>query len=246
MKKATFLEFIKKHTSVIEKARWVSDSKNKTLTTNVIADSKNMLVDLTLNNWDGFGDAEIGIGDIPKFNRELSGLVDEDVTAVLNYNDDKTRIVSVNVMDSSSVATITTSDLEMIGASSRLKSNPPISAEIIFDADMKERFLKAKSALPDVKTFTLLMNKKNELEMIIGYSKINSSRYTLKVKTNPGKDTVEGPLHFRSDYFKEALSVNSNAGDSVLYVSNNGLCTISFVEGDFSVKYHFSTTDDQD
>ena len=58
MKKTTLLEFIKKHTSVIEKARWVSDSKKKTLAVNVAADTKNMLVDLTLNNWDGFDDKE--------------------------------------------------------------------------------------------------------------------------------------------------------------------------------------------
>lgn len=246
MKKSTLLEFIKKHTTVIEKVRWTSNSKDKTLKANVVADTKNMLLDLTLKNWDGWGDAEIGIGDMVKFKKELNGIYDDEVTCQLNEDDDKTRVISIDFSDSASVGTFTTSDLDMIGPSSKLKTNPPISAEIVFDTETKERFLKAKSALPDVNTFTVLMNKKDALELVIGYSKINSSRITLKVKTDNGKDKVDEPLHFRADYLSEILSVNSECGDTVLKVSNSGLCTIEFSAGDFESKYYLTSTDDQD
>lgn len=246
MKKTVLLEFIKKHTKFIEKVRWVSNSKTKTLTANVASDTRNMLLDLTLSNWEGFTDAEVGIGDLSKFKRELSGLLDEDVTCSLNYNDDKSRIISVDIMDGSSVATLVTSDLDMIPPPSKLKTNPPTSAEIVFDADMRDRFIKAQSALPDVKTFTVMMNKKGILELVVGYSKINSSRYVLKAKTTNGKDKVDDVLHFRSDYLTEILNVNSECGDSVLNVSDNGLCSISFKNGDFESKYYLTTTDDQD
>lgn len=246
MKKSVLLEFINKHTKEITKARWISNAKDKTLKANVVSDTRNLLIDLTLNNWDGWADAEIGIGDMVKFRKELSGIYDEDVTCLLNQNDDKTRIISVDFTDSGSVGTFTTSDLDMIGPISKLKNSPPVSAEIVFDEEMKSRFLKAKTALPDVNTFTVMMNKKDVLELVVGYSKINSSRFSLKVKTQNGKDKVDEPLHFRADYLAEVLSVNSECGDSVLKVSNNGLCSIEFSAEDFTSKYHLTVTDDQD
>lgn len=240
------MEFIKKHTSEIKKARWLSNAKDKTLKVNVAADTRNLLVDLTLNNWDGWGDAEIGIGDMDKFKKELTGLYDENVTCELEENDDKTRIISVVFLDGTSTGKFTTSDLDMIGPVSKLKNTPPVSAEIIFDEETKGRFLKHKAALPDVDTFTVMMNDKNVLQLVIGYSKINSSRFSIKVKTQNGKDKVDEPLHFRADYLAEILTVNSECGDSVLKVSNSGLCTIEFSAGDFQSKYALTTTDDQD
>lgn len=247
MKKSTLLEFIKKHTTDIDKARWISNSKDKTLKANVVADTKNLLIDLTLKNWEAWGDAEIGVGNIDKFRKELSGMYDEELTCELVYNDDKTRIIRVDFTDTASAGWVTTSDLDMIGPVSKLKNNPPVSAEIIFDTEMKERFLKHKAALPDVKNFTVMMNPKTKLlEIVIGYSTINSSRYSVKVKTQNGKDEVDEPLHFRADYLANVLSVNSECGDTVLKVSNSGLCTIEFSAGDFDSKYYLTTTDDQD
>lgn len=244
MKKSVLLEFIKKHTDVIEKCRWVSDTKTKTLKVGVASDTRNMLCDLTLSNWDGFGDAEIGVGNMPKFKRELTGIAGEDLTSVVNYNDDKSRITNIDFLDGTQVMTVTVSDLDMIADSSRLKKTPDYSAEIVFDKDTIDRFLKSKAALPDVNTFTVMMNKKNELVLVVGYSKINSSRSTIKVKTNPGLDKVSDPLHFRADYLKDILTANSECESSVLKVSDAGLCSISFVSGDFECNYHLQTTDD--
>jgi len=246
MKKNTLLEFIKKHTDTIEKCRWVSNAKNKTLTANVAADTKNLLCDLTLNNWDGFGDAEVGVGNLPKFKRELTGLCGDDITTTLNYNDDNTRIIGIDVMDGRDVFTITTSDLDMIAQSSKLKQTPPINAEIVINDEFKESFLKGKAALPDINTFTVSVNKKGELVVIIGFSKINSSRKIMSVKTVDGKNKVAAPIHFRADYLKDIITSNSECGESALKVSDNGLCSIEFSSGDFVCKYYLTSTEDQD
>jgi hypothetical protein len=247
MKKNILLDFIKKYSlnDTIEKCRWVSNSKDKTLKTSVAADTKNLLVDLTLSNWDGFGDAEVGVGNTSKFKRELGGIYGEDVSFVINYSDDKSRIISIDVMDGESVGTFTTSDLDMIAQSSKMKGVPPFNAEIVFDSELKERFLKAKAALPDVDGFTVMMNKKGVLELVVGFSNINSSKYSLKVKTVGGKDTVDEPLHFNANYMKEILNANSECGDATLSVSDNGLASISFTSNDFNCKY-FLTPIDQD
>jgi hypothetical protein len=243
MKKTLLTDFIDKHTTAIGKARWVSNSTDKTLKSNTASDAKNLLLDLTLKNWDGFGDAELGVGDIPKFKKELTGLVNDDVSCELNYNEDKSRIISVSITSGKSNAIITTSDLDMIPPQSKLKKLPDVSAEVVFDSDLKERFLKAKSALPDVDMFTVMMNKKNVLEIVIGYSNINSSRYNLEVSTQNGKDKVENPLHFRADFLKEILSVNSEYGDVVLSVSDDGLSWISFKNDVFDAVYYLLSSD---
>ncbi len=245
MKKNILLDFIKKYSlgKTIEKCRWISNAKNKTLKTSVSSDAKNLLVDITLSNWEGFGDAEIGIGDTSKFKRELSGILGDDISFVINYNDAKTRIINIDVLDGENVGTFITSDLDTISPSSALKNTPKYDVEIIFDNDLKERFLKAKQALPDVDGFTVLMNKKGVLEMIVGYSNINSSRYSFKVKTNDKKDSVDEPLHFSGTFLQEILSANSECGDSTLFVSNAGIASIEFKTGDFICKYHLTSID---
>jgi hypothetical protein len=248
MKKNVLLEFIKKYSlnETIEKCRWVSNATDKTLKVSVASDTKNLLVDLTLAEWDGFGDAEVGIGNTKKFNRELNGLVGEEIDLVINYNDDNTRIIGIDVMNGKTVGKFTCSDLDMIPQSSKMKTLPPFNAEIIIDSAFKEQFLKAKSALPDVTGFTVMMNKKGVLELIIGYSNINSSRFCMSVKTTPGKDTVSEPIHFNAEYLKEILSSNSECDDTTLYISDDGLASISFTSGNFTAKYFLTPLDDQD
>jgi hypothetical protein len=207
------------------------------------SETKNLLVDVTLANWDGFGDAEVGIGNTEKFQREFSGVYGEDVSFVLNYNDDKTRIINLDVLDGENVTTITVSDLDMIAQSSKMKGLPPFNVEILFDLELKERFLMAKASLPDVDSFTVIMNKKDVLELVVGYSNINSSRSSMKPKTTAGKDKVENPIHFNAKYLKEILSANSECGDAILSVSDKGLASISFVSGDFTSKYYLTPLD---
>ncbi len=245
MKKNILLEFIRKYSlnKTIDKARWISDAKNKTLRTCVASETKNLLVDVTLANWDGFGDAEVGVGNTEKFQKEFSGVYGDDVTFVVNYNEDKTRIINLDVLDGENVTTITVSDLDMIAQSAKMKSLPPFNAEILFDEELKGRFLLAKASLPDVDSFTVMMNKKGVLELVIGYSNINSSRSSMKPKTTPGKDTVEDPIHFNAKYFKEILSANSECGDAVLNVSDKGLASVSFTSGDFTCKYYLTPLD---
>jgi hypothetical protein len=248
MKKNTLMSFIKKYSlnGIIEKCRWVSNATDKTLKVSVASETKNLLVDLTLANWDGFSDAEVGIGNTDKFKRELGGVVGEDVSFVLNYSDDKSAIINIDVMDGNNVTTMTTSDLEMIAKSSKLKTIPPYNAEIVFNEDLKERFLRAKAALPDVNGFTVMMNKKGVLELVVGYSNINSSRFSFAVTTTNGKNSVADKLHFNAVYLKEILSANSECGDSTLFVSDNGLASISFTSGYFTCNYHLTPLDDMD
>lgn len=241
MKKEILLNFIKKHTPYLEKCRWVSSSKTNTLKVSMATEIKDLMVDITLSNWDGLSDVELGIISLPKFERELKGILGDDITLSLNYNDDKTQVVNVEVTDGPSTATIVLSDLDILPQSSNLKKKIIYNAEIVFDEEFITRFQKAKAALPEVDYFTVMMNKKNVLEMVLGYSSINSSRYTLQIKTNPGMNTVSESLTFHAGYLKSILDVNSECVSAVLRVSDMGLCNIEFKSGDLDCKYYLTS-----
>ena len=245
MKKEILSEFIKKYSlnGAIQKCRWLSNAKDKTLTVSVAAETRNLLAFVKLANWDGFGDAEVGVGDTNTFTKMLSGITTDDIALTLNYNTDNTRIINVGVEYDGSSATITTSDLDTIPPSSSLKTLPVFNVEIVVNDDFKQKFLKAKASLPDVNSFTVLMNKKSMLEMIIGYSNINSNRFTLKVDTQNGNNTIDKPMHFDANYLKSILSANSEAGDTTLFISDDGLASISFTSGDFTSTYYLVPLD---
>lgn len=240
MNKSLLQEFIKKYSlnGVIDKCCWISKSKEKTLGVVSLNDSKNLLVVVNMLNWEGFGDAELGIGDTKRVKTLLGGIIKDDITLTLNYSEDKANIINMDIIDDKSMVTVTTCHTTAVPKSSGLKKVPEFNAEIIFDEEFKERFLKAKGALSEIDSFTILMNKKDKLEMIIGYSNNNTDRFTLELKTNDGKDTVSAPITFNANYLKEILNANPETETSTLYVSDDGLASISFKTDNFDCNYY--------
>jgi hypothetical protein len=110
--------------------------------------------------------------------------------------------------------------------------------EIPLDADFISKFVSSKGALADVDTFTLTMNKKGKLEMIIGYSSINSNRIKLAVNAVEGKDTVTKNINFNANHLKEILVANKDCTNAHLKVSEAGLASVEFVCGDITAEYY--------
>ena len=119
----------------------------------------------------------------------------------------------------------------------------PTTWDIILnlDTDFIARFIKAKGALKEVNTFTLLMNKKtNKLELVIGYSKINSNRISLAITPEAGKDTADRAISFSAKYFKEILTANSESTSATLNVSMQGISFIQFSSADYESSYYLT------
>jgi len=238
MKKQTLEKFIKKYSlnGVIDSVKWMVDSDKKILNTKSITEEKNVLLDVTQKNFEAIEEnSEIGVYDTGKLVKMLS-VMDNDVTLNLNKKDNK--ITSLSIMDTNAEAQFITADLNIIPTAPNLKKLPEFNAEIEINSEFVTRFCKAKSALPEVDTFTLLMNKKKKLEMVMGYSKLNSNRITLAVNCLNDKKTVDKNLSFNATYFKEILAVNNDCESAVLKVSNSGLATITFTNDEFESTYY--------
>ena len=131
------------------------------------------------------------------------------------------------------------SDLSVIPAAPKVKEIKSFDVEIPIDAAFVDRFVKAKSALPDIDSFTFLMNKKGDkIELVIGYASINSNRIKVEVAATAGKDKLEKPISFNANYFREILLKNTDSGNTVLKISALGIANISFTSPDFMSNYY--------
>lgn len=239
MKKQTAETFIKKYSlnGLVDSVKWTVNSTKKTLTTNAITEEKNVLIAVEIVNFDAITeDCEIGVFETSRLSKMLSVLSDT-MTLALNKKDNK--ITSVGITDDKeTVVQFITSDLSVIPSSPALKKLPDFTIEVELDVDFVNRFVKAKAALPEVETFTLMMNKKGKLEMVLGHSNLNSNRITLGVSSPAGKNVINRNVSFNAKYFKEILTANSDCPAAVLRISDAGLSTVEFTNADFKSTYY--------
>lgn len=217
---------------------------DKVLTTSVSSDEKNMLGVIRMNDFE-LEDAEVGIHDTALL-KTLLGVVSEDVKIELAKVDDDAKSLKITDKDGSKV-NFTLAELDIIPVAPKLKSTPSdFELEIPLTKEFIARFIKAKAALNDVTSFTILQseNEAKELEtnIIIGYSPtINSNSISLKVTPNAKKNVMAAPMSFSAKYFKEVLSANAEAGESTFFVSDKGLGYVEFGtdKTEFQSKYYF-------
>lgn len=178
---------------------------------------------------------EYGIYDTSQLKKMISVLEDNIDIGVNKIED---RAVSWNVSDGSTDSTILLADLSVIPAAPKIKEIKSYDVEIPMDDNFIDKYIKAKSALPDVETFTLLMNKKEKMEMVIGYSSINTSRIKLDVSPVVGKDKLEKPISFNANYFREIVNKSRGHGGIVFKVAAAGISNIHFKSQDFDATYY--------
>jgi hypothetical protein len=194
-----------------------------------------------LNNFDAFENAELVVPDTKALKAKLGPLSDNITIKLETGSEDaSTRIVSMNIMDSELEQIYKTGDGDHLPSKPKLISIPSYDVEIKLNEEFITRFIKVKSAAPDVSNFTLIMNpKKKKLEMILGYSSNNNTdRSILNLNCVEGKDALQTPTSFSANVLKEILSANSEVKEAVFKVSEQGLAHIEFVSDDFISKYY--------
>lgn len=234
MNKSLLESFIKKYSlcGTIESVKW--EAKEKKLSVDTITEDKTVLVKAELKPFEDFADEEIGVHDTSRL-RALLSTQGEDVSLTLNKTKDK--VTSLTLSGEKVEAQFAAADLDVIPKAPSLKSLPESNCELILDSAFVEKFIKAKSALPEVDTFTLL-TKKDKVYLVLGHSKLNTNRVTLEVAAN---GTVANPISFSAKYFKEILTANADCKASNLKVSDKGLAIAEFENDNFKCSYYMVT-----
>lgn len=231
MNKTRITRFISKYNlaGLVESVSWTTDGQK--LSTRFIADDKTMLGEIILDNFT-FENAELGIYTTSNLNKMLSVLGD-DIDLEVQKVEDKS--IALGLSSDDTKASYQLADLSVIPNVPELKSLPPFDIEIDLDGKFIEKFVKAKNALSDIDTFTVLTEKGN-LNLVIGYSNVNSNRITFKAKEGYGEEVKA--ISFSAKYLKEILSANKEATSAKLLVSTKGLAHIQFIIDDFVCKYY--------
>jgi len=226
MKKTSLEGFISRYNlgGEIESVKIVSDKTG--MSVKFISDDKTLLGTVTSEDAE-FADGEFGVYTTSQL-KNLLGVLDANInvtagSAALEFSDNST---TVNYM---------MADLSVIPAVPDIKQVPDFESEITLSDEFISRFIKSKSALNESDTFTFQC-KGGKGEIILGYSKINSNRISIKVDCTCTKDSV-GPISFSAKYLKEILNANRAPKAANLKIATAGLAQCTFESEGFKSEY---------
>jgi hypothetical protein len=226
MKKSSLEGFISRYTlgGEIESVKIISDKSG--MSVKFISDDKTLLGTVTSEDTE-FADGEFGVYTTSQL-KNLLGVLDANInvtagSAALEFSDNST---TVNYM---------MADLSVIPAVPDIKQIPEFESEITLSDEFIGRFIKSKGALSESDTFTFQC-KGGKGEIILGYSKINSNRISIKVDCTCTKDSV-GPISFSAKYLKEILNANRTPKAATLKIATAGLAHCAFESEGFKSEY---------
>ena len=239
MQKSKLDKFIQKYNlgGNVNSVKWKSSGDS--ISTSFVTPDKSLLGNVKVAKFP-FEDAELGIYQTDQL-KSLINVLGDDVSLDLTKFGDKA--VSLKVKNGSVSIDYVLSDLSVIADAPTMKRLPEFGTEIKLDSNFITTFIKGKSALSDVDMFSVV-NGKNGLEVVIGYSSTNTNRVNIPVDTN--SNDIKEPITFNANLFKEVLVANRDCSSAVLQVSNEGLAKVNFKIDDYDSTYYVVAMQDVD
>ena len=239
MQKSKLDKFIQKYNlgGNVNSVKWKSSSD--TLTTTFVTPDKSLLGTVKADKFQ-FEDAELGVYQTDQL-KSLIGVLGDDISLDLSKFGDKA--VSLKVKNGPVSVDYVLSDLSVIADPPALKRLPEFGTQIKLDNNFINTFIKGKSALSDVDTFTIIKTN-NGCEVVIGYSSTNTNRVNIPVECT--SCDVTDPITFNANLFKEVLVANRECSSAVLEVSNEGLAKVNFKIDDYDSTYYVVAMQDVD
>ena len=239
MQKSKLDKFISKYNlgGNVNSVKWKSSGDS--LSTSFVTPDISLLGNVKVDKF-SFESAELGIYQTDQL-KSLIGVLGDDISLDLTSAGD--RAVSLNVKNGAISIDYVLSDLSVIPDPPALKRLPEFGTQIKLDTKFINTFVKGKSALSDIDSFTIL-NGKNGVEVVIGYSSTNTNRVNIPVETT--SSSLEKPISFNANLFKEVLVANRECTSAVLEVSNEGLAKVNFKVDDYDSTYYVVAMQDVD
>ena len=226
MKKTSLEGFISRYNlgGEIESVKIVSDKTG--MSVKFISDDKTLLGTVTSEDAE-FADGEFGVYTTSQL-KNLLGVLDANINVTAGS-------AALEFSDNSTTGNYMMADLSVIPAVPDIKQVPDFESEITLSDEFISRFIKSKGALNESDTFTFQC-KDGKGEIILGYSKINSNRISIKVDCTCTKDSV-GPISFSAKYLKEILNANRAPKAANLKIATAGLAQCTFESEGFKSEY---------
>ena len=239
MQKSKLDKFIQKYNlgGNVNSVKWTAGTNQ--LKTSFVTPDKSLLGTVVADNVK-FEDADMGVYQTDQLQKLLS-VLDNEVDLSLTKAGD--RAVSLKVKNGSVSVDYVLSDLSVIPDPPALKRLPDFQTQVKLDSQFIDTFIKGKSALSDVETFTI-KRKGDDCEVVIGYSSTNTNRVNIPVDCT--SCDIENPITFNANLFKEVLTANRKCTSAVLEVSTDGLARVNFKVDDYDSTYYVVAMQDVD
>ena len=175
MHKSKLDRFIQKYNlgGNVNSTKWKSDGD--TISTSFVTTDSSLLGTVKVDKFP-FEEAELGVYQTDQLKSLLSVLGDDINLKLSKFGD---KAVSLNVKNGSVSIDYVLSDISVLPTVPGMKRLPDFGTQIKLDNNFVNTFIKGKSALSDVDTFTIVNNQReNRIEVVIGYASINTNRVT--------------------------------------------------------------------
>lgn len=240
MKKAKLETFIKRYSlgGLVPKVKWKYNPAEKTLHTRAAVDNKSFVVDVIMSDFEDFGtnDLVLCIGDTDRVLSMMKPFGD-DINMSVNRNGD--RIFGFSISDPDCESYCTTADPSAIDpVAKNLQDLSEYHVEVPLTEEFIDKFRAAHSALKDVDSYSVGMNKKGVFEIVIGYATSNSNRIRLTPQTTVGMDKLDKSLTFPIKNTIEVLKANADIQNGVLSINNIGIVRLYFKNDNYACTYY--------
>ena len=230
MKKTELLSFINRYylNGAVNSVKWKTSDNGCTI--EFISDDQNVIGTLTSDSIE-LGTSELGVYATPLLTKMLSA-VSDDVDIDVNKVGDKA--VSLAISDGEVNMTFMLADLSIIRQVPELKNMPDWNVTIPITDDFRNKFIKAKNAIPDADNFGVHVSA-GTAELVINYSTINNNRIKFNIDADNATDM--GMTCFSASLLKEMMMANKDATQAKLEVSAAGLARATFTGPDYECTY---------
>lgn len=233
MEKTRFEKFITKYNLGGACESVIFKSDGDALSVRTISDDKNVLAEVSVENIQ-FPEGEFGVYETRKLRSILSVL---DETLKIKTNTTNGTTTGLDISDTSTKATFVLADQSVIPAVPDLKKIPPMDLTITLDEKFVTTFIKAKGALSEVDTFSVMSDGSDKTaSVVIGYSNLNTNRINITATTDVVKDLQ--PISFSANYLREILNANKDAKNGTLKISSKGIAVASFEVDGYKSTYY--------
>lgn len=238
MEKTKFERFISKYNLGGACESVLYSVENKEIVTRAISDDKNVLCEVTAPSM-GLKDGAYAVYETAKL-RSILGVLSE--TLSVSVKNASSKPVGLEFSDGTTDAMFVLADSSVIPPVPDLKKLPPFDMTIMMDEQFINTFIKAKGALAEVETFTIMSKGTDQTaQVVLGYSSLNTNRVTIKATTT---DAVAlEPISFSAKYLREILVANKDAKAGRLDVSSKGLARTSFTADNITATYYLVQID---
>jgi len=238
MEKSKFEKFIGKYNLGGSCESATLKSEGNTLSVRTISDDKNVLCEVTGPAM-GLSAGTYSVYETQKL-KSLLGVVAENLSTSVKKSGEK--IVGLQFADASTEVTFVLADPSVIPNVPELKKLPVFDLTITMDEQFITTFVKAKGALAEVETFTVISGgTDNTAQVILGHSSLNTNRVKINVTT---KELTEvKPINFSAKYLREILVANKDAKTGELMVSSKGLARTTFTTDNITSTYYLVQID---